>query len=202
MNKHFRPADSKLGENLMVIGKVDEAIDVFMKLEKTNTRDAGRKAQLASAFMEKGDFDKAKEYLAEAKRFNPDHPGIREAQAQMFLATGKAGEAFKMMDQLVEVGPFLAAKLNEMGIKLSQSGKGKSALALYQKAHRVVRKELKYKVSLNAALACYRLKQYKMSLKYLLRTEKEYGRKLEKVEKIRKACKVGLLKEKKIKEAS
>ena len=202
MNKHFRPADSKLGENLMVLGKVDEAIAVFDKLEKTNQRDAGRKAKLASAYMEKGDMETAQKYLDQAKECDSDHPGIREAHAQLLLTTGKAGEAFKMMDQLEEVGPFLAAKLNEMGIKLSKAGKGKSALALYQKAHKVVRRELRYKVSLNAALASYRLKQYKMSLKYLLRTEKEYGRKLEKVEKIRVACKAGLAKETKQKEAS
>lgn len=194
MNRYFRPADSRLGENLIVLGKLDEAIEVFEKLEKTNGRDAGRKASLASAYVEKGDLEKANELLDEAMKLNPDHPGIRETQAQILLANGKAGQAFKMMDELEEVGPFLAAKLNEMGIKLSQAGKGKKALALYQKAHKVVRRELKYKVSLNAALACYRLQEFNMALKYLLRTEKEYGKKLDKVEKIRKACKVGLMK--------
>lgn len=201
MNKHFRPADTKLGENLMVIGKVDEAISILEKLEKTNPRDPGRKARLASAFIEKGDYEKANQYMAAAKDLMPDHPGIRETQAQLFLATGKAGDAFKMMDQLEEVGPFLAAKLNEMGIKLSQNGKGKNALALYQKAHKVVRKELRYKVSLNAALACYRLKQYQMALKYLARTEKEYGRPLEKVSKIRGACQSAIKKAGQMKEA-
>lgn len=197
MNKHFRPADSKLGENLMVLGRVDEAIGIFEKLEKSNPRNAERKATLAGAYMENGDYEKAQALLKEAFKLNPDHPKIKETKAQILLATGKAGAAFKMMDQLSEVGPFLAAKLNEMGIKLSQKGKGKSALALYQKAHKVVRKELKYKVSMNAALACYRLNDFKMALKYLSRTEQEYGRELEKVEKIRKACKAGLLKAKK-----
>ena len=66
----------------------------------------------------------------------------------------------------------------------------------------MVRKELRYKVSMNAALACYRLKDFKMALKYLVRTEKEYGRKLEKVDKIRKACKASLAKMAAKKEAS
>lgn len=203
MNKKFRSADSRLGENLMVLGRVDEAVAVFEKLERTNKNSAERKAMLASAYMEKGDFEKAKEMLALAKECNPDHPKIREARAQMLLATGKAAEAFKMMNELEEVGPFLAAKLNEMGIKLSQAGKGASSLALYKKAHRVVRKELRYKVSLNAALACYRLKDFKMALKYLARCEKEYGRSLEKVEKIRNACKQAIAKSSKsVKEAS
>ncbi len=197
MNKHFRPADSKLGENLMVLGRVDEAIKIFEKLEKGNARSAERKATLASAYTEKGDHEKAAALMKEAQALNPSHPKIKETQAQILLATGKAGEAFKMMDQLEEVGPFLAAKLNEMGIKLSQSGKGKSALALYQKAHKVVKKELRYKVSMNAALACYRLNDFNMALKYLARTEKEYGRSLDKVDKIRKACRASLAKDKK-----
>ena len=204
MNKYFRPAKSKLGENLMVIGKTDEAIGIFERLDKSNPRDPERKSNLAAAYIEKGDYEKAEQLLEEARALNPDHPKIKEAEAQKLLATGKAGQAFKMMDHLEEVGPFLAAKLNEMGIKLSQSGKGKSALALYQKAHKVVRRELRYKVSMNAALACYRLKDYKLAMKYLVRTEKEYGSKLEKVEKIRAACKAALAKKKKAssKEAS
>jgi tetratricopeptide (TPR) repeat protein len=98
-----------------------------------------------------------------------------ETRAQICLGTGKIGEAFQLMDQMSEVGPFFAAKLNELGIRLSQAGKGKSALALYQKAHKIVRSELKYKISLNAALACRRLQEFDMALKYIIRCRKEYG---------------------------
>jgi len=89
------------------------------------------------------------------------------------------------MDQMSNVGPFFAAKLNDMGIKLSQAGKGKSALALYQKAHKVVRADLKYKISLNAALACRRLGEYDMGLKYVARCAKEYGSMYPKLAKIK-----------------
>jgi hypothetical protein len=81
-----------------------------------------------------------------------------------------------------------------MGIKLSQANKGKSALALYQKAHTIVKKELRYKVSLNAALACYRLEDFATALKYLDRCEREYGGILDKAAKIRNACKASMKK--------
>lgn len=71
--------------------------------------------------------------------------------------------------------------------KLSQAGKGKSALALYTKAHKVVRPELRYKISMNAALACYRLADFDAALAWLDRCEKEYGSAYEKLVKIRKA---------------
>lgn len=194
LNKTFRPASTGLGENLLVVGRVDEAIAVFEKLEKSNPRDVNRKVNLASAFMEKGDLKKAQELINAAQKLQPDHPRVAEAKAQVLLAQGKVTDAFNMMDHLSEVGPYFAAKLNEMGIKLSQAGKGKSALALYKKAHKIVRAELRYKVSLNAALACYRLLDYPTCLKYLDRCEREFGRKYEKSEKIRAAVKVAMQK--------
>lgn len=194
LNRGFRPASTGLGENLLVVGRVDEAIAVFERLEKSNPRDVNRKVNLASAFMEKGDVKKAMELIDAAHKLQPDHPRVSEAKAQVLLAQGKVADAFNMMDNLSEVGPYFAAKLNEMGIKLSQAGKGKSALALYKKAHKIVRAELRYKVSLNAALACYRLVDYPMCLKYLDRCEREYGRKYEKTEKIRAAVKSAMQK--------
>ena len=84
------------------------------------------------------------------------------------------------------VGPFFASKLNEIGVKLSQAGKGPSALALYQKAHKVVKPELRYKISLNAALACRRSEDFDKALTFVKRCREEYGQNFEKLEKIEK----------------
>jgi tetratricopeptide (TPR) repeat protein len=84
-----------------------------------------------------------------------------------------------------DVGPYFAAKLNDLGIKLSQAGKGKSALSLYNKAHKVVRPELKYKISLNSALACRKLGEYEAGLKYVARCAKEFGSMYPKLQKIK-----------------
>lgn len=187
MNKMFRPSATCLGETLLVAGRYDEALDVFKQLEKTNPFDVERKANIASVYVEKGDFAMAERYVAAAAKLSPGNSRVLEAQAQVLLCTGKVGDAFKLMDSMSEVGPFFAAKLNELGIQLSQAGKGKSALALYQKAHKIVRPELRYKISLNAALACRRLQAWDMALKFIARCEKEYGRSFPKLEKIRLA---------------
>lgn len=187
MNKMFRLSASSLGESLLVTGKVEEALAVFKSLEKTNPYDVERKANIAAAYVEKGDFEQAQRYVDAATKLAPNNSRVLEARAQVLLCTGKVGDAFKLMDDMSEVGPFFAAKLNELGIKLSQAGKGKSALALYQKAHKIVRPELRYKISLNAALACRRLKAWDMALKYVSRCQKEYGSSFPKLEKIRGA---------------
>ena len=175
MNKLFRPVSTSLGEACLITGKVDEAIAIFQKLDRSNPRDVDRKANLAASFVEKGDFETAAKYVAEAESLDPGSSRVAEIKAHVLLSQGKLGEAFAMMDKMSNVGPFFAAKLNDMGIKLSQAGKGKSALALYQKAHKVVRPDLRYKISLNAALACRRLGEYDMGLKYVARCAKEYG---------------------------
>lgn len=185
MNKMFRPSAASLGESLLVTGKVDEALAVFKDLEKTNPYDVERKANIAAAYVEKGDFAAAQRYVDAAIKLAPNNSKVLEARAQVLLCTGKVADAFKLMDDMSEVGPYFAAKLNELGIKLSQAGKGKSALALYQKAHKIVRPELRYKISLNAALACRRLKAWDMALKYVTRCQKEYGASFAKLEKIR-----------------
>jgi tetratricopeptide (TPR) repeat protein len=192
MNKMYRPTNTSLGEACLITGKVDEAIAIFEKLDRSNPRDIDRKSSLASAFIEKGDFETAQKYAAEAEALDPKSSRIAEIKAQVLLGQGKVGDAFNLMDGMSNVGPFFAAKLNDLGIKLSQAGKGKSALALYQKAHKVVREDLKYKISLNAALACRRLQDYDMALKYVARCAKEYGSLYPKLAKIRET----LLKEK------
>ncbi len=187
MNKLFRASHNSLGETLMVTGKLEEAQAIFEKLERSNPRDSDRKLQLAAIYIEKGDFETAKKYMKEAAALAPGNPRMVEAKAHMYLRAGKVQEAFQLMDKMSEVGPFFAAKLNEMGIKLSQAGKGKSALALYKKAHSVVRPELRYKISINAALACHRLGEFEMAMEYVTRCEQEYGAPFEKAEKIRQA---------------
>jgi tetratricopeptide (TPR) repeat protein len=198
MSKLFRPVSTSLGEACLITGKVEEAIAIFQKLDRSNPNDLDRKANLASAFIEKGDLETAAKYAAEAEKLSPGSSRVSEIKAQVLLCQGKIGDAFAMLDQMSDVGPFFAAKLNDLGIKLSQAGKGKSALALYQKAHKIVRQDLKYKISLNAALACRRLGEFEMGLKYVARCAKEYGTMYPKLAKIKDA----MLKEQAAKAAS
>jgi tetratricopeptide (TPR) repeat protein len=194
LNKMFRPSETNRGQTLLLTGRTDEAIEVFQKLDRSNPRDLNRKASLAAAFIEKGDIEVAMRYVTEGEALSPAHPRLIETRAHIFLSTSKLAEAFQLMDQMSDIGPFFSAKLNELGIRLSQAGKGKTALALYQKAHKIVRSELKYKISLNAALACRRLEENEMALKYIGRCRKEYGGSFEKLDKIESSVKAAIMK--------
>jgi tetratricopeptide (TPR) repeat protein len=184
MNRMFRPSNSSLGETLLINGKTEEAIAIFEKLEKSNPRDMGRKMNLVTAYVESGDIEKANDIMQNAESLQADHPKLIEAKAHLLLSQGKIGEAFGIMDGLQDAGPMFAARLNDLGIKLSKSGKVKNALALYNKAHRIVREDIKYKISLNAGLACRRAGAYGKALQYLKRCEIEHGGVFPKLQKI------------------
>jgi len=190
LNNLFRPAQSGKGEALLLKGDVDQAIEVFEKMEVSNSEHGDRKLMLANAWVEKGDLDKANKYMEEAKELSTQPTKLLESKILILLASKKAGEAIKLMDQLAEVGPHLASKLNALGVSYSKAGKVKVALMVYKKTHKIVRKELKYKVSLNAALACHRGGDFETALKYLGRCEKEYGGSFAKLEKIKAAVEV------------
>ncbi|MBF0441535.1 MAG: hypothetical protein HQK54_06495 [Oligoflexales bacterium] len=194
LNKSFKPTAVALSENLLILGKIDEAIVLLERLNKQNPRSLIRKTQLVAAYIEKGDTEKACQYLKEAIDLEPSNPKILEIKAQLLMDQGNYKEAFLLMDKMSNVGPYFASKLNNLGIRLSNSEKRKSALFIYEKAHKIVRDDLKFKVSLNAALACYKMEDFTLALKYLERSEREFGGPFEKAEKIRKMCKIGLKK--------
>ena len=194
LNKYFRPASACLAEILLMTGKTDEAVTLLEELARTNPTNAERRACLAIGHAENGNLLLANTCVSEAVKISPNQSRVIEAQAQLYLSSGKVAEAFKLVEQMTDVGPFFAKKLNEMGVKLSDSGKGKSALALYQKTHKIVRPELRHQTSLNAALACYRLQEFEMGLRYLQRCEKEYGSAFAKLIKVRQAMQEGIVK--------
>ena len=195
LNPFFIPAQMGYCEALLLVGRVKESVSYLRQIDAKNIANASRKLVLANAYCELGDVSNAKKLIENAKQIGAHKQQYIESQVHLLIAQGKVGEALKLFDNLDEVGPHLASKLNDIGVSLSQAGKGKSALILYKKAHRIVRNDLKYKVSLNAALACHRVKDFNTALKYLKRCEREFGGSFEKLEKIRRVVQSALSKE-------
>jgi len=188
-NGMFRPSIMRLGELLLLVGKSDEALNVFSELESTNPLHAERKGLIAMCYVAKGETEQAQKYLETGKKIDPEDLKIAEASAGWLLHHEKIDEALEMMSTLDEIGPFFAAKLNEIGIKLSQEGHGDQAIQLYEKAHSVIHDSLKYKISMNLALAYRRSKELKKAYSYAERCEAEFGESFDKLEKVKTALK-------------
>ena len=185
LNPFFIPAQMGYSEALLLVGRVKESVSYLEQVNAKNNLNPVRKLILGNAYCELGDVASASKIIEDARMLGANNQKYIESQVHLLIANGKVGEALKLFDRLDEVGPHLASKLNDLGVSLSQAGKGKSALVLYKKAHRIVRNDLKYKVSLNAALACHRIKDFETARKYLKRCEIEFGGSFEKLEKIK-----------------
>lgn len=185
LNRNYRPLLSDLGDALIADGQYDRGLMILKQLERTNPENTQRKAQLINAFVTKGDFVSAQAKVEELSIKKPGLQLINELQTHVYLASGQIEKALVAMDGMKNVGDEFAGKLNEHGIRFAKEGKGKSALMLYQKAHQIVRPDLKYKISLNGALACYRIKAFPTALKFIDRCEQEFGKPFPKSQKVK-----------------
>lgn len=182
---NFRPALSGMIENLLIIGKTQEAWSYLKQMEGWFDLEAGRKALLVCAALSDGNRALAEEYLALATSLSSSHPRVIEAQVQVLLAKDDFKEVLQLLSKISNAGALFASRLNEVGIKLSKNKQSQSALALYEKTHEIVRPELKYKISLNAALAAHRAQDFQLARTYISQAESEYGGTFAKLEKIR-----------------
>ena len=185
---HFRPALMCAAENCLIVGNTSDVWPVLESLDAVFAGDLRRKSLMVCSALIDEDIAQAEAILAQAEEVSKTHPRVVEARVMVLLAKGQLEEGFRLLDKISNAGALFASRLNEVGIKLSQSRRGESALALYQKAHKIVRPELRYKISLNAALAAHRAGDYALAIKYVDRTADEFGSSFEKLDKIRQAA--------------
>lgn len=185
MNRIYRPTSSSLGEILILLGRFDDAITIFKRLAKSNPWFCEHQANLAIAYSEKGDLASAASYLEAARTLTLGSNKVREAEVHLALAKGDSQTAIGLLDKLDRTGAILATKLNRYGIQLSKDGQPEKALQLYQLAHRIVHPVQRHKVSLNIALAYYRLGEHDDALSFIEQSASEYGSSFAKLERVR-----------------
>ncbi len=180
VHSFFPPAKNVLAEGYLILGKKTEAVAMLEELEQINGDFFDRKISLVGAYCDSDKMETAELKFKEAEILRPNSKRLIEAKIHLLFRTQKYDEAIRLIEVIDELGPHLALKLNDLGVRLSKTGRGKSALILYQKAHKVARSELKYKISLNAALAASRIGDHEQALSYINQCEKEYGRPFDK----------------------
>ena len=185
LNPFFMPNANALSECLLNCGQTTKAIKILQNLDVKNPYFVTRKANLAIAAIAINDLKSAREYFQQSLDLSNEHPKMIEAKIQFLLKNGKNTEAFKLLDNITEAGVLFCSLINNLSIQLSLKGKIRESLALYQKIYNIVRSELKYKISINAALACYRANIYDQALYFLDQAQRDYGSKLDKITKIK-----------------
>ena len=186
LNRRFLPASSKLAETFLILGRVDEAIEIFEELESVNPNHAERKATLATAHMAKGNTAKAQQLMNEAAALNPDNAQLIVAQGIAALDKKEYKLAMRLLSGQRNLGTYIVQKLNNVGIELARGNRIEDALQLYEMTIQIVEPNLRYKIDMNAALACYKAGQFQAALEFLEKCEKDYGGSFDKLERVRK----------------
>ncbi len=186
LNKLSRPSLSSLAEAMIQTGQSRQALKILESLEATNPKSGKTKSNLAVAHMKLGNLDKAKEYLDQAGELLKNSRELDEAKIQLYLEEKNYREALQIVSHLNDVGPAIVNSMVQAGLKLARS-KDQTAMELFQAIHRAARSDLKYQVSLNAALSSYILEEYDLAMIYLDRCQVEYNGSLESIESIRQS---------------
>jgi tetratricopeptide (TPR) repeat protein len=126
-----------LGNALLAIGKIDEAIEEFEKIVTNNPRHALAQSNLANAYADKGDLDKAIKHYEYALGADPTRPDAHYNLARILRAKGYVDEALSEYRKALELYPGdLTAYWSCMGAGgiLTSRGQNAQALEYFKKA--------------------------------------------------------------------
>lgn len=190
LNPKFIPATVSLAQLRLQNASPKEAFAMLEKLEKLNSSNSERKALLAAACADAGNWEVAKKYMAEAEKLEPENSRVKEMRVRAAFETGNVQEALALLDKCDVIDEYFITKLNDQAIGLSKNNKTQEALTLYHKAHDLASPHIKFKISFNIALAYKRQNDFPKALQMLDVVDQEVGDKsFEKSAKLRQQIK-------------
>jgi tetratricopeptide (TPR) repeat protein len=104
----------QLGIDLVAARKYDEALALYLALQKEDPKDVETPWQLAELYRQKGQYDKAHEQLSKAKQLDRTNLDVRYSEVNLLDAEGKTDEAIaalqSMLDDTLKSSPTDAEK--------------------------------------------------------------------------------------------
>lgn len=188
LNSKFLPAIYAQAQKLLESGKPGDALSQFERLEAINPNNPDRKALMAQAYADSGDWTKAKELRNAAFKIEPDNSYARELNVRIAFEEGDVAGALKFLDECQTSNDYFIRKLNAEAVKLSQNNQAETALSLYNKAWQIAPKAIKFRISYNIAMAYYRQNRFEEASQFCARAESEcVDPSFDKIAKLQKA---------------
>lgn len=190
LNPKYVPATIAHAQLRLQNAAPNEAFQMLLKLEKLNNANSERKALLAAACADAGNWEGANQYLLDAEKLEPDNSRVKEMKVRVAFESGNVQEALRLLEKCDVIDEYFVTKLNDQAIALSKTGRTQDALSLYQKAHAIASPHIKFKISFNIALAYKRQNDFAKALEVLDLLDKEVGDEgFEKATKLRQQIK-------------
>ena len=132
----------QLGLDLVAARKLDEALGLYLSLDKEDEHDVEIPWELTEIYRQKGQYDKAHEQLAKAKRLAADNLDVRYSEVSLLDAEGKTDAAIaalnSMLDDTLKSNPSEAEKARRaqlyerLGTLYRSSNKTDKAIAAFR----------------------------------------------------------------------
>jgi tetratricopeptide (TPR) repeat protein len=156
LNSKFLPAIYRRAQKMLETGKPSDALKALERLEMINPKNPDRKALMAQAHADLGDWQQAKSLRDQAITLEPDNPLARELDVRIAFESGDTAAALATLENCETTNDYFIRKLNAEAVRLSQNGQTDDALHLYERAWNIAPELIKFRISYNIALAHYR----------------------------------------------
>jgi protein O-mannosyl-transferase len=131
-------AHNNLGNALLQMGRLDEAIIQYQKAFEIMPGLAETHYNLAVALSQAGRVDEAIAHFQKALQIKPDYAEAHNNLGNALLRKGSVDEAILHFQKAVEINPAFATAHNNLGITLLQKGRVDEAISQYQKAFQIM----------------------------------------------------------------
>jgi tetratricopeptide (TPR) repeat protein len=127
-------AHNNLGNALLKMGSVDEAIIQYQKALQIKPDFAEAHNNLGNILLQQGKVDEAIAHCQRALQINPDSPEAHNNLGNALLQQGKMDDAIAQYQKVLQIKPDSAKAHNNLGSALLQKGGMDEAIAHYQMA--------------------------------------------------------------------
>jgi tetratricopeptide (TPR) repeat protein len=135
--EHYVVERYNLGNWLMQLNRVPEAIDVFRGVVRLRPDYAEAYDNLGSALLQTGRTEEARENFESALTYNPDSPEARNNLANALVRLGRPQEAVEQYERALRLKPDSAATHYNLAYLLLQLGRSADAKSHYEEAIRL-----------------------------------------------------------------
>jgi protein O-mannosyl-transferase len=133
-NPKCRMAHNNLGNILLRLGKVQEAIDQYEQVLQVNPNDAEAHANLGNALLQSGKTHEAISHYEAALRIDPDLAEVQNNLGVALLEQGKITEAILHCEQALRIHPNFAGAHYTLGNAFLKEGQVQNAIEQYRQA--------------------------------------------------------------------
>ena len=127
----------KMGTALKRQGKINEAVDSFLKASRINPDMSEAYFELGVIFHNQRKTNEAINNFSKALKINPDMPEAHYNLGVIFLEQGKTDDAIKKFFKALQINPDYVEAHNNLGLAFHRKGKIKEALNHYNESLRI-----------------------------------------------------------------